>query len=361
MAAIKVLLILQQHIRRLTLQFQATGTAQSMAIEKHAIAMAGHASDILNIASKTQTAIGALEVSTGMQAKTYSEHINEIYESLKAMERNMRHMTLKSERGTAVVHHQANFITRHAKTLFHLMQDIKRLFFFLARCSREMLEATSKNMWSIPGWTNTRTLLDIRVQLKHIISAIEVIPLHLTLDIVRVNDVHGESWTLPLQTCRTWESFKEILQFVVYANEGPGAKCITHNLFATAQAKTGKKMDKETWETMIEPGFHLEQAVVLKVDHWSRRCLDPKYTGTLLDHALEFETRQVCNICSRSTKKAFVTTRLINFYKEAPYSHHPIKRFASQTGTKSKFSTELTPMAMDEKLESFRRVKFLEP
>lgn len=116
-------------IRLLTLQFQATGTTQSMAIEKHAIAMAGHASDILNIASKTQTAIGALEVSTGMQAKTYSEHINEIYESLKAMEQNMRHMTLKSERGTAVVHHQANFITRHAKTLFHLMQDIKRLFF----------------------------------------------------------------------------------------------------------------------------------------------------------------------------------------------------------------------------------------
>ncbi|KAK7584653.1 hypothetical protein V3481_010982 [Fusarium oxysporum f. sp. vasinfectum] len=126
-----------------------------MAIEKHAIAMAGHASDILNIAPKTQTAIGALEVSTGMQAKTYSEHTNEIYESLKAMERNMRHMTLKSERGTAVVHHQANFITRHAKTLFHLMQDIKRLFFFLARCSKEMLEATSKNMWSIPGWTST--------------------------------------------------------------------------------------------------------------------------------------------------------------------------------------------------------------
>ncbi|EXM34342.1 hypothetical protein FOTG_01200 [Fusarium oxysporum f. sp. vasinfectum 25433] len=266
MAAINVLLILQQ--QRLTLQFQATGTAQSMAIEKHAIAMAGHASDILNIAPKTQTAIGALEVSTGMQAKTYSEHTNEIYESLKAMERNMRHMTLKSERGTAVVHHQANFITRHAKTLFHLMQDIKRLFFL-------------------------RTLLDIRVQLKHIISAIEVIPLHLTLDIVRLDDVHGESWALPLQTCRTWESFKEILQFVVYANEGPGAKCITHNLFATAQAKTGKKVDQGTWETMIEPGFHLEQAVVLKVDHWSSRCLDPKYTGTLLDHALEFETRQV--------------------------------------------------------------------
>jgi hypothetical protein len=48
-------------------------------------------------------------------------------------------------------------------------------------------------------------LLDIRVQLKHIISAIEAIPLHLTLDIVRLDDVHGESWALPLQACKTWE------------------------------------------------------------------------------------------------------------------------------------------------------------
>ncbi|TVY61385.1 hypothetical protein Focb16_v013181 [Fusarium oxysporum f. sp. cubense] len=88
MAAINVLLIVQQQtsIRRLTLRSQATGTAQSMAIEKHATAMAGHASHILNIASKTQTAIAALEVSTSMQAKTYSDHTNEINESLKAME-----------------------------------------------------------------------------------------------------------------------------------------------------------------------------------------------------------------------------------------------------------------------------------
>jgi hypothetical protein len=48
-------------------------------------------------------------------------------------------------------------------------------------------------------------LLDISGQLKHIIRAIEAIPLHLTLDIVRLDDVHGESWALPLQACRTWE------------------------------------------------------------------------------------------------------------------------------------------------------------
>lgn len=47
-------------------------------------------------------------------------------------------------------------------------------------------------------------LLDITGQLKRIMRAIEAIPLHLTLDIVRLDDAHGESWPLPLQACRTW-------------------------------------------------------------------------------------------------------------------------------------------------------------
>ncbi|EWG38526.1 hypothetical protein FVEG_01719 [Fusarium verticillioides 7600] len=198
MAALSVLLSVQHQtsIRRLALQSHAVGATQSLMIEKHANAMAGHASNILSITSRTQSAIDNLVVSTGMQAEMHTKQTNEINESLKAMERNMHHMTLKSEQSTAVVNHQTTLITRHANTLYQLMQDIKRLFFFLARCSREMLEAISKN---------TRMLLDIRVQLKHIISAIEAMPLHLTLDIVRLDDVHGESWALPLQACRTWE------------------------------------------------------------------------------------------------------------------------------------------------------------
>ncbi|KAF5617049.1 general transcriptional corepressor ssn6 [Fusarium tjaetaba] len=222
----------------------------------------------------------------------------------------------------------------------------------LARCSSEMLEAISKI---------TRMLLDIRVQLKHIISAIEAIPLHLTLDIVRLDDVHGESWALPLQAYRTWESFRDILQFVVYPSERPGAKYITNNLFTVAQAKTSKEVNQETWETLIKPGFHLEQAVVLKMNYWLERCLDPNCNGTLVDQVLEFGSGQVCNVYSRSAKTEFVKTRVVDLYNEAPYSHDPVERFANLTGTKRNFGTELPPIDMDEKIETFRRVKFLHP
>lgn len=84
-----------------------------------------------------------------------------------------------------------------------------------------------------------------------------------------------------------------MLLFVVYANKRPGANYITQNLFAVTQAKTGKGVDQETWEAMIKPGFHIEQAVILKGSHSSKRCLNPKCAGMLQDEVLEFEDRQV--------------------------------------------------------------------
>jgi hypothetical protein len=49
-----------------------------------------------------------------------------------------------------------------------------------------------------------RRLLDIHTNIKQILRAIEAIPLHLTLDIVRFDDALGESWALPFQACTQW-------------------------------------------------------------------------------------------------------------------------------------------------------------
>ncbi|KAH7199532.1 hypothetical protein DER44DRAFT_842526 [Fusarium oxysporum] len=221
-----------------------------------------------HITSRTQSAIDALAVSTKMQSEIHSRQENDINQSLNVIEQNMRHMTLKTERGTDIICRQTAFFSRQVETLFRLMRDMKKLFLL-------------------------QMLLNISGQLKYITRAIEAIPLHLALDFVRLDDVHGESWALPFQACRTWESFREMLQFIVYAKKRPGANYITQNLFALTQAKTGKGVDQETWETMVKPGFHVEQAVILKGTYSSKRCLNPKCAGTLLDEVLEFEERQV--------------------------------------------------------------------
>ncbi|KAK7578372.1 hypothetical protein V3481_014221 [Fusarium oxysporum f. sp. vasinfectum] len=59
MAAINILLSVQQmnRIEHIALQSRNIGTSQSLMVEKHANAIAGHASNILTITSRTQSAI----------------------------------------------------------------------------------------------------------------------------------------------------------------------------------------------------------------------------------------------------------------------------------------------------------------
>ena len=43
--------------------------------------------------------------------------------------------------------------------------------------------------------------------MKRLVRAVEAIPLHLTLAVVRLDDALGESWALPYQACRTLHVF----------------------------------------------------------------------------------------------------------------------------------------------------------
>ncbi|EXL54410.1 hypothetical protein FOCG_05279 [Fusarium oxysporum f. sp. radicis-lycopersici 26381] len=254
MAAINILLSVQQ--------------IQSLMVEKHANAIAGHASNILTITSRTQSAIDALAVDAGTNAEVQSKQANMINKNLNAIEKTMLGLTQGTENTTAMVRRQAAFLSRHVKILFRLMKNLKELF-------------------------KLYMLLDITAQLKHIIRAIEAIPLHLNLDIVRLDDAHGESWALPLQACTTWESFNDMLQFVVYANNRPGADYITHNLFDVSNAKTGKHVDQNTWAMSVKPGFHVEQAMVVKSARSLESCTHSDCPGTFTEQVLQHENRKV--------------------------------------------------------------------
>ncbi|KAJ1328103.1 hypothetical protein MN608_07439 [Microdochium nivale] len=135
-----------------------------------------------------------------------------------------------------------------------LLEDARKLFSLLAACSREMLEAIGRN---------TLLLLDIARLMKRVVCAIEAIPLHITLDLLRLDDALGETWALPMQACRTWESFCEILQLVVYGNNRPGASRIAARRFVITMANTGSKLQIENWGRMIKPGMHIEQAMMV--------------------------------------------------------------------------------------------------
>jgi uncharacterized protein with beta-barrel porin domain len=115
-------------VKRLSLQSRCTGDHQYLVIEKHANAIAGHASSILNIASKTQSAVDTLTVNAAIQAEIHSKQTKAINQSLAGIEENMLHLTRKTDKASAMVRRHAGFVTRHAKTLFCLMKNVKELF-----------------------------------------------------------------------------------------------------------------------------------------------------------------------------------------------------------------------------------------
>ncbi|KAI3577714.1 hypothetical protein IWW34DRAFT_820453 [Fusarium oxysporum f. sp. albedinis] len=353
MAAINILLSVQQmnRIEHIALQSRNIGTSQSLMVEKHANAIAGHASNILTITSRTQSAIDALAVDAGTNAEVQSKQANMINKNLNAIEKTMLGLTQGTENTTAMVRRQAAFLSRHVKILFRLMKNLKELFKLLTRCSKEMLQAISRN---------TYMLLDITAQLKHIIRAIEAIPLHLTLDIVRLDDAHGESWALPLQACTTWESFNDMLQFVVYANNRPGADYITHNLFDVSNAKTGKHVDQNTWEMSVKPGFHVEQAMVVKRAHSLESCTDSDCPGTFTEQVLQHQNRKVCTLCGRWAATTFTSTPLIKLYNDTESHLYPRSHFRMPRRTKTELSPQIPSIISKEKTQTFRRVRYLQ-
>ena len=49
---------------------------------------------------------------------------------------------------------------------------------------------------------NKEKLLDTHTMMKQLVRAVEAIPLHLALGIVKLDDALGESWALPYQACQ---------------------------------------------------------------------------------------------------------------------------------------------------------------
>ena len=58
--------------------------------------------------------------------------------------------------------------------------------------------------------------MDIHAMMKRLIRAVEAIPLHLTVGIVRLDDALGESWGLPYQACQTLEVYTSIPNSITF-------------------------------------------------------------------------------------------------------------------------------------------------
>ncbi|GKU22683.1 unnamed protein product [Fusarium langsethiae] len=182
-----------------------------------------------------------------------------------------------------------------------------------------------------------------------------------SLDIVRLDDAHGESWALPLQACQTWESFCDLLRCVVYANERPGANYIMQRLFAVSHAKTGRQIGEDTWARFVKPGFHIEQAMAVKRARSLERCPDPTYIGRLAKQVLEYDSRKTCTTCGRWVTTSRAPSPLVVVYGEDYAPNTPSNSSGDIRDVKRKVGPELPSINVANQSESFRRVKVVYP
>ncbi|KAL7954942.1 hypothetical protein V8C34DRAFT_327744 [Trichoderma compactum] len=241
-------------IRQLTDCVQGIGDAQLTLIKTHSDALIKQTSTILSLVSAMPDTIADLKLITIMNDKKQSEQARMLEHGLAVVASHVGSLSQIGVKVSGALSLHTASMRRSVKRLLSLMRDVKALFVLLAAYSTDILQAIGED---------TRALLNIASQMKKIIRAIEAIPLHLTLDIVRLDDALGESWALPVQACQSWESFYNLLSTVVYTKDRPGANRIRTMQFALAMANGGTELGEFNWAGAIKPGFHIEQAMVV--------------------------------------------------------------------------------------------------
>ncbi|KAI1278305.1 hypothetical protein F5Y07DRAFT_361388 [Xylaria sp. FL0933] len=354
MVAINMLLSAQQlnHIRNLSLKIRDSKSAQSVPVVEQSRALVEKTSKILDILSTTPSAITELRSIATMQAEEQSKQLGVLDQSLADVTAHLNMLSLSVADGSATLCRHLSFMRRASNSMFSALQNIKRLLILLAACSKEMLNTISRN---------TRVLLDVANQMKRIARAIEAIPLHLTLDIIRLDDALGESWALPLQACTTWASFRDLLLNVVYANSRPGASRIANNLFVINLAKTGKVLSQYEWHRAVKSGLHIEQTIIISRDDRSdatspgrnnyarekERCPYPDCTGFISEQPDSQLIMKQCSACERWSQSSKRSPPLLKLCDpDVPYF---------RTGPK------LPPMELTKEINYFRRIQINEP
>ncbi|KAI0377775.1 hypothetical protein F5Y04DRAFT_291644 [Hypomontagnella monticulosa] len=211
MVAITMLLSVQQlsHMKHFSSVAKRLDDKGKVRMDTRSDVLIKQTSSILELVSATPQAIDDLRLISTAQAKQQTQQVKLLYQGFTDVGSKLKALSSGVSGTLRIVRGNTDGIRRSTRRLLCLIEDIKELILLLGTCTKEMLQAIGRN---------TRELLEIASQMKRLIRAVEAIPLHLTLDIIRFDDVWEQSWALPFQACSTWPSFQKILHKVVFGS-----------------------------------------------------------------------------------------------------------------------------------------------
>ncbi|KAI0106388.1 hypothetical protein GGR51DRAFT_559805 [Nemania sp. FL0031] len=295
MVAINILLSVQQmnYIKWLSANVQQHDNRFSTKFDAQTTTLVKQTSTILNLVANTPDAIANLRGLTIAQAEKQEHQVRSLSRGMKSVKSRIEALSLNFSAASTAIHRTAN-----------LIRNIQQLILYLATCTKGILEAISRN---------TRLLLDITNHLKRIVRAVEAIPLHLTVGIIRFDDALGESWGLPIQACGSWDSFRDLLTNFIFVNGRAGTDHVIKNQFVINLSRTGRQIQPWDWEQAITAGAHIEQAMLIHFTtaNIGKRCLRPGCNGSIVNVE---GNRSSCSKCSQlaiSQKKAVPVVDLL--------------------------------------------------
>ncbi|KAF3024094.1 hypothetical protein E8E14_001291 [Neopestalotiopsis sp. 37M] len=203
MLAVNTLLSVQQlsRLRAYSTLIKSSEGALSALVDERCDALMDQTSKILSLVAATPAAVAGYHSMVQIHVNENLKSTRMVDQKLTVATKRLDKLSLQVTTASQVARkHQAN-IANATRTISSLAEDIKSLFALLFRSSKDMLEAIGRN---------TVLLLDLATQMKRVIRAIEAIPLHLTMKLVRFDDALGETWALPFQACETWNVSKPV-------------------------------------------------------------------------------------------------------------------------------------------------------
>ncbi|KAI1820856.1 hypothetical protein F4861DRAFT_545150 [Xylaria intraflava] len=358
MVAINMLLSVQQlgHIKQLSDGVQHCRDDILMNSDRAADALTKQTSMILSLVADTPEAIANLRSITTAQVKEQSRQTKSLSRGMKLITSRIETLSQDFSATSRAVHEYTNGMRQMAARVFRFMQDIQKLLLCLSTCTKEMLQAISRN---------ARMLLDIANQMKHIARAIEAIPLHLTVDIIRLDDALGETWGLPMQACGSWGSFCNLLEAVVFANGRVGAHQVLNSQFTIALSKTGQEIQSWEWEKKITAGAHIEQAIIVShtSSNTSERCLRAGCDGSIINVAGN-SSRRSCSKCSQlaiSSKRVIPILDFLAVESWVQNSPSQLKAASANDGQSDTIGPKPFPkMQVVDDINCFQRVCIIE-
>lgn len=132
-------------------------------------------------------------------------------------------------------------------------------------------------------------LLDIRREMKRLAQSIDAMPVQIGLELIRFDDMYGESWALPFQACTEWQvcfrskmrghthcvsrrifgknkltksigkSVELMINTVIFANKRPGRAEVLRGQFCLTIVDNERMISKTAWNTLIRPGMQIKQ------------------------------------------------------------------------------------------------------